>query len=144
MHDGMGACTSYVNDATNLVPACFQESLEVSKWQYDEQICLGYAQNLGSVQGGVLMSDTFVFPCSDILSAGQDYKLACVRILLDHTVQNSILSYLTFNIRNTANSGRRLLSERGSDGPDGAAFGQQASNAAPTAPTAYSDNPRAY
>jgi len=116
MHDGMGTCTSYVNDATNLVPACFQESLEVSKWQYDEQICLGYAQNLGSVQGGVLMSDTFVFPCSDILSGGQDYKLACVRILLDHTVQNSILSYLTFNIRNTANPGRRLLSEHGSYG----------------------------
>jgi len=132
MHDGMGTCTSYVNAATNLMPACFQESLQVSKWQYDEQICLGYAQNLGSVQGGVLMSDTFVFPCVDILSSGQDYKLACVRIILDNTVQNSILSYLTFNIRNTANPGRRLLSERGSDGvfghPTGllSAFVQQA------------------
>ena len=116
MHDGTGTCTSYVNDAANLVPACFQESLQVSKWQYDEQLCLGYGPDLGSVQGGVLMSDTFMFQCSEITSMGQNYKLACVRVLLDGTVQNSVLSYLTFNIRNTKSFGRRRLLDSDPDG----------------------------
>jgi len=116
MHDGTGTCTSYVNDAANLVPGCFRESLQVSKWQYDEQLCLGYGPDLGSVQGGVLMSDTFMFPCSEIASFGQNYKLACVRVLLDGTVQNSVLSYLTFNIRNTRSFGRRRLLDAEADG----------------------------
>jgi hypothetical protein len=116
MHDGTGTCTSYVNDAANLVPGCFRESLQVSKWQYDEQLCLGYGPDLGSVQGGVLMSDTFMFPCSEIASFGQNYKLACVRVLLDGTVQNSVLSYLTFNIRNTRSFGRRRLLDTEADG----------------------------
>ena len=102
--------------ATKLVPACFRESLQVSKWQYNETVCLGYAQDLGSVQGGIFMSETFAFPCSDIVSFGQDYKLACVRILLDIAVQNSILSYLSFNICHTPSSGRRLLSDHIVDG----------------------------
>ena len=115
MHENIGTCTSYVNDAINLVPTCFQESLQVSKWQYDEQMCVGYAPDLGSIRGGILMSDTFMFPCTDISSFGQDYKLACVRIVLDGTIQNSILSYLTFNIQNTPSFGRRLLSNSSTD-----------------------------
>jgi len=120
LHDGTGTCTSIVNEDKNLVPACFRESLQVSKWQYDETVCLGYVQGLGNVQGGILMSETFVFPCSDIISFGQDYILACIRILLDSTVQNSILSYLTFNIHHTPGSGRRLLLDHSVDG----VFGQ--------------------
>jgi len=116
MHDGTGTCTAYVNDAANLVPTCLREGLQVSKWQYDEQLCLGYGPDLGSVQGGVLMSDTFMFPCSEITSFMQNYKLACVRVLLDGTVQNSVLSYLTFNIRNTKSFGQRRLLDSDADG----------------------------
>ena len=81
MHDGMGTCISYFNDAINMLPVCTTVSPTVTKWQYDEQLCLGYAHNLDSVYGGVLMSDTFVFPFLDIVSQGLEYKLACVRVI---------------------------------------------------------------
>jgi len=57
-----------------------------------------------------------MFPCSEITSFMQNYKLACVCVLLDGTVQNSVLSYLTFNIRNNESFGRRRLLDSDADG----------------------------
>ena len=118
MHDGVGTCTSLVNEPANLMPTCQVISLTAVQRSFTEDKCLGYGQDLQSSAGGVLLSETFVFPCLDIVALGQVYKMACIRIILDTTIQNSILSFLTYNILSTPAFGfsntrrqRRLLSE---------------------------------
>jgi len=113
MHDGVGVCTSFVNEPVNLVPSCQITDLNAEKWSFSENKCLGYDRDLGSTRGGVLMSDTFVFPCLDIVALGRAYKLACISIVLDSSIQNSIKSFLTYDILGTPAfglaGGRRLL-----------------------------------
>jgi len=117
MHDGIGKCTSFVNEPVNLMPTCQQIALTAIQRSFTEDKCLGYGQDLQSSAGGVLLSETFVFPCLDIVALGQVYKVACMRIILDTTIQNSMLSFLTYNILSTPAFGfsnaprqRRLLS----------------------------------
>ena len=119
MHDGVGVCTSFVNEPANLMPACQEPDLASQKWSFAEDKCLGYGRDLGvaNLNVGVLMSETFVFPCLDIAALGQVFKLACIRIILDGSIQNSILSFLTYNILSTPAFGlggrRRLLQSDG-------------------------------
>ena len=115
MHNGMGTCTSYVNAVANMLPTCTDTAAgSAQKYIFDEELCLGYTPNLaGRLNVGVLMADTFVFPCVDIFSfsatAQNPPSLACVNIVLDTSIQNSFSSYLTFNIGNSARQRRRLL-----------------------------------
>jgi len=114
MHDGIGVCTSFVNEPANLLSTCQEPDLTSQKWSFVEDKCLGYGRDLGvaNLNVCVLMLETFVFPCLDIAALGQAYKLACIRIILDSSIRNSMLSFLTYDIMSTPTfglSGQRLL-----------------------------------
>ena len=119
MHDGIGICTSFVSEPANLMPTCQVPDLTSEKWSFAEDKCLGYGRDLGvaNLNVGVFMSDTFVFPCLDIVALGQVYKLGCIRIILDASIQNSMLSFLTYDILSApafaVGARRRLLRSDG-------------------------------
>ena len=109
-----GVCTTFFNDVVETTPTCSVPTLfyEASEISYKESLCVGYAHDIQTSQFSIPMSQTFVFPCTDIASAVAFSRVhvGCLRLMSEVSVQESRMSVVTYNTMKLYSLSRRLLS----------------------------------
>ena len=120
VNSGTGTCVTYEGSASSIFPTCTITGDDSMKFIISSNLCLGISENIPDLQNGVLLLDTFMFPCSDLQGfKARDFKLACVPIILASPYQQIMKSFLTHNIRSDNSPlRRRLLDKHEFDTPE--------------------------
>jgi len=97
-----GKCTTFFNDVVDASPACSVSTLTYppSEISFRESLCVGFADNIETSAFSIIMSRTFVFPCTDIASAGsisRTVRVGCFKLHSDVSAQESRMSVVTYN-----------------------------------------------